>query len=483
MSDELTNQMSEQQPEQWYPARRYTFLLVCLFLLFSLFIAAQRYMPDSSHDHQPFSEELLQGDLCLKLSYASANWFGSKAGFRGEQRAAALVFYDQTARENPSSAVYRRQIIVSRGQVRKSAIMLITARGRTPSSGLREAAMWSSIYLSSDSISASRMAEYRTLIKGMSLGWVERIALADLYSRSGMKADAARELSDASASALKTTTQFGVLILMMVAVGVIGSVLLVWYVVARSSGFIRPEESELPASAAERSMLAGCLLEVFVVYIGATIVFQAVAALVITRIQSAVTSGMAVQFTVTAYVSAGFVALLYLRHRLRKSGWSLRTVGLGTRGLAVDVAWGVGGYAVCLPLVVAAGLISRFLSRYVQTPSNPIVPLFVESSTIFDRILLLLLAAVAAPIFEEIFFRGALLHSLRAKWGSRIGIVASAVAFGLVHPLPLSFLPILALGSVFGVIVNQRGSLLPSMVAHALNNTAAFMLLFVLTGS
>ena len=64
-----------------------------------------------------------------------------------------------------------------------------------------------------------------------------------------------------------------------------------------------------------------------------------------------------------------------------------------------------------------------------------------------------------------------------------MGILSSAVVFGLVHPLPLDFLPIFALGSVFATLVYERGSLLPSMIAHGLNNTAAFAVLLILTSS
>lgn len=148
----------------------------------------------------------------------------------------------------------------------------------------------------------------------------------------------------------------------------------------------------------------------------------------------------------------------------------------------MDVVWGIGAYAAALPLVVITALIVQWISRYIPSPDNPIVPLFIESDSWPAKVVLFLLAAVAAPFFEELFFRGVLFSSLRAKWGVAAGVIASAAIFGAVHPLPIGLLPILVLGAVFAVVFHERGSLLPSMVAHACNNAVAFALLLILTG-
>ena len=83
------------------------------------------------------------------------------------------------------------------------------------------------------------------------------------------------------------------------------------------------------------------------------------------------------------------------------------------------------------------------------------------------------------PFFEELFFRGVLFNSFRARWGLAAGVVASAAVFALVHPLPFGFLPIFALGSVFSMLFYQRGSLIPNMVAHGLHNAITFAILIL----
>lgn len=76
---------------------------------------------------------------------------------------------------------------------------------------------------------------------------------------------------------------------------------------------------------------------------------------------------------------------------------------------------------------------------------------------------------VAAPIAEEVVFRGYLLPALRPALGPTGAIAATAVAFGLVHPLPLA-LPAALLGAGFGWLAQRAGSLSPAILAHAAHN-------------
>jgi len=77
---------------------------------------------------------------------------------------------------------------------------------------------------------------------------------------------------------------------------------------------------------------------------------------------------------------------------------------------------------------------------------------------------------VGAPLAEEIIFRGYLqgaLQQVMPAWGA-IGIAATA--FGAVHGLPYA-LPIGVLGCLFGWLRAHHGTLLPSMLAHAVHNS------------
>ena len=81
------------------------------------------------------------------------------------------------------------------------------------------------------------------------------------------------------------------------------------------------------------------------------------------------------------------------------------------------------------------------------------------------------LVMVAAPAFgEEFFFRG-VLQRLFTKRGSYHGaILLTAVCFGLVHMQPLSLLPILFMGVIFGYIKHWTGTLWAPIALHFVNN-------------
>jgi uncharacterized protein len=84
--------------------------------------------------------------------------------------------------------------------------------------------------------------------------------------------------------------------------------------------------------------------------------------------------------------------------------------------------------------------------------------------------------AVAAPIGEEIAFRGYLFPALTRWRGPWIGAIVTALLFGAAHFLvyPLVFLPALAFFG-FGacLLFWFTGSLLPSICLHAINNAIA----------
>lgn len=76
---------------------------------------------------------------------------------------------------------------------------------------------------------------------------------------------------------------------------------------------------------------------------------------------------------------------------------------------------------------------------------------------------------LAAPLAEELLFRGFLQPLLEPRCGRALGLGTTALLFGLGHGLAYA-LPIGLLGAFFGWLVQRHGSLLPAIVAHALHN-------------
>lgn len=141
--------------------------------------------------------------------------------------------------------------------------------------------------------------------------------------------------------------------------------------------------------------------------------------------------------------------------------------------------WGLGGYLVALPSVILISLINQKLWQG-QGGSNPILPLALEGRDSVALLIFFLTACVAAPIFEEIFFRGFLLPSLTrymSVWGA---IGASALLFAIAHLSLSEVLPLATLGIVLGVVYTRSRNLLSSILLHCLWNAGTLVSLFVL---
>ena len=97
-------------------------------------------------------------------------------------------------------------------------------------------------------------------------------------------------------------------------------------------------------------------------------------------------------------------------------------------------------------------------------------------------IMLGLLSMIAAPLAEEVFFRGFLFQGVAKRWGMWAGIGFSAFIFGLSHagaPDSWLLLPaIAAIGGIFAWGFAKSRSIYPSMFAHVIFNSVSFILGF-----
>lgn len=141
--------------------------------------------------------------------------------------------------------------------------------------------------------------------------------------------------------------------------------------------------------------------------------------------------------------------------------------------------WGLGGYCAALPIVVVVSLINQQLWQG-QGGSNPLLQLALESQDGIALGIFFSTAAIAAPFFEEILFRGFLLPSLTRYlpvWGS---ILISSLLFAIAHLSLSEILPLTALGIVLGVVYTRSRNLLAPMLLHSLWNSGTLLSLFVL---
>jgi membrane protease YdiL (CAAX protease family) len=169
-----------------------------------------------------------------------------------------------------------------------------------------------------------------------------------------------------------------------------------------------------------------------------------------------------------------------------------RDVGLTLgRNPPLELALGVACYAMAIPILVVGVVCTLGLMRLQQIwyathpgsgpapgpPSHPIVHLLGNPDWgLFLQ--LLLLASFIAPLVEETMFRGFLYRHLREAtraWGRSTSTLFSATLvsflFAAIHPQGWVAIPVLmALALAFCLMREWRGTLLPSMIAHGINN-------------
>jgi len=89
----------------------------------------------------------------------------------------------------------------------------------------------------------------------------------------------------------------------------------------------------------------------------------------------------------------------------------------------------------------------------------------------------LFVVGMLAPFCEEVLFRGAFQGTLEQRGPVR-AITFSAVLFGLLHVNPFNFIGPILFGLALGFSAWRTGSILPAILWHAINNSAATVLFY-----
>lgn len=187
--------------------------------------------------------------------------------------------------------------------------------------------------------------------------------------------------------------------------------------------------------------------------------------------------------------------------RLRGMSWAeiRRDIGWTTgRGLIREIVAGPAIYVMTMPLAAVGVMITLLLmalTRKVsggalsESPVHPVVPIL-PGAGLELKVIIFVLAAIIAPIVEETMFRGVIYRHLREgtrKFGGVWSFLASALLtsfiFAAIHPQGWRGIPPL-MGIAMGLNLARewRGSLIPSMIAHGINNGLVMAIVLVAVG-
>ncbi len=404
-----------------------------------------------------------------------------------------------------------------------------TARSRRAQAAavpvVEEVALWKALY-GPKSIAADHVEALHLVIVRLNLGWFEHAALAQLYHRAGQESQATGERDAAyrSASLIVGYSSFEAGLLLLGVVGLLTFGLL--YILNRASGKklatdyaqapayvtsyspLIPVVSTLPPlppppllslppiehmapsglrfSYRARTIAFSVYMAVFMI-IGLPLhllrpVFENWSAGALTRLNTVL--------EIVLYVPVVFIALWVLR-RLAAAESPSRTLptwretfqalGMTSQRPLADIGVGTLNYVMLMPLFFAVTAFSQWIFARYHTPINPVQFDSMMAQSNLDRLLLLLVTAVAAPIVEELMFRGVLYPALKGPWGAVGAAALSGAVFAVVHPtIPGGFLPIMLLGFAFALTYERRGSLLPNIVMHGIHNGLILLTVFFL---
>lgn len=84
---------------------------------------------------------------------------------------------------------------------------------------------------------------------------------------------------------------------------------------------------------------------------------------------------------------------------------------------------------------------------------------------------------IAAPIFEELIFRGIILDGLLKRYSPLKSILFSSFLFGIVHLNPWQFVSAMIIGCLSGWVYYRTKNLIYSIFIHMVNNFFPFLLM------
>jgi membrane protease YdiL (CAAX protease family) len=137
----------------------------------------------------------------------------------------------------------------------------------------------------------------------------------------------------------------------------------------------------------------------------------------------------------------------------------------------IGAVWGVVSQIVILPLLYIP--IFLLTDTSVDDLSEPAKDFADRAVGPFGVVMLIVFTTIAAPICEEIFYRGLVLRSLQRRMGDWPAIVLTGVIFGASHFEPLQFAGLAVFGMVLSALALRYDRLGPAIAAHMAFNLLA----------
>jgi membrane protease YdiL (CAAX protease family) len=153
-------------------------------------------------------------------------------------------------------------------------------------------------------------------------------------------------------------------------------------------------------------------------------------------------------------------------------------------GIERLLSWGDIGIALFafIPYLILAGILTTlatmFLPGYDASQTQDIG--FSELASRFELALAFFALVIAAPVIEEIIFRGFLYARLNKHLGVIGGVIGTSLVFAVLHMQLNVGLDVFALSIILCILRIVTGSIWAGIILHMVKNGVAFFILFVL---
>lgn len=139
-------------------------------------------------------------------------------------------------------------------------------------------------------------------------------------------------------------------------------------------------------------------------------------------------------------------------------------------------------FLIALPLVSGTGFVWKLLLERlgVDPGEQEMVDLFRNADDPARLAWMCVLAAVVAPVTEELVFRAGLFRYLQGRVTRPFALCTPALIFAALHANVAAFVPLFVLGVLFAVAYERTGRVAVPMIAHALFNLNT--ILMIMTG-
>lgn len=187
---------------------------------------------------------------------------------------------------------------------------------------------------------------------------------------------------------------------------------------------------------------------------------------------------MAVQGASFQFGMLGGVVVSMLIHRWSRSSGPASPFLPPIPPTRQPVLAGVITFLIALPLISGIGLgWKAFLQTLGFRPAEQdMVDMFRNADDPSLLLIMIILAAVIAPLTEELIFRAGIFRYLRTRIPRSLAMTIPALLFALMHRDLTAFVPLFALGIFFSVAYERTGRIAVPMIAHALFNLHTIVL-------